>query len=74
MILDCRPCNRKFRDPPGTDLITGEGLSEIESIDDSFMTSGLGVHLIWADVGAFFHRMQRFASILLGANRSKVVG
>ena len=62
MILDCRCGNRMFRDPARTNLITGEGLSEIEILDDSFITSGLGVD-------AYFHRLR-----LLGANRSKVDG
>ena len=33
-------------------------MSEIEIIDDNFMTSGLGVHFGCADVGACFHRLR----------------
>ena len=39
MIIDCRPCNKLFLDPPGTDLLTGEGLSEIEIVDEDFVQS-----------------------------------
>ena len=51
-FLDCRPCNRMFRDPPGTHLITGEGWSDIDIIWENFMTSGIGVHFVCADVDA----------------------
>ena len=47
-----------FCDLPGTDLITGEGSSRIEFIDDGFMTSGLGVHFGCADVEACVHRLR----------------
>ena len=57
MMLDCRPFNRMFRNSPRTDLITGEGLSEIEFIDESFKSSGLCVHFGCADVDACFHRL-----------------
>ena len=39
MNLDCRPCNRMFRDPPGKDLIAGEGLGEICIIGENFKSS-----------------------------------
>ena len=45
-----------FRDPPGTGWITG--LSEIEIIEDSFLTSGLGVHVGCADVDTCCHRLR----------------
>ena len=58
MIIDCRPCNRLFLDPPGTQLLTGEGLSEIEIVDEEFVKSGLGVHFACGDVDACFHRLK----------------
>ena len=58
IILDCRPCNRKFQDSPGTDLITGKSVSEFEIIDENFMRSSLCVHFGCADVDACFHSMR----------------
>ena len=43
---------------PGTDLVTGEGSRDIEIIDDSFITSGLGAHFRCAYVDAFFCRLR----------------
>ena len=58
MILECRPRDKMFRDPPGTDLITGEGLSAVEITIESFKRSGPFVHFGCADVDACFHSLR----------------
>ena len=58
MIVDCRRANRMFLDPPGTDLITGEGLGELEIQDEDFLSSGLCLFFGCADVDSCFHRLR----------------
>ena len=43
---------------PGTDLITGEGLSAVEITIESFIRSGPFVHFGCADVDACFHSLR----------------
>ena len=58
LILDCRPSNRFFRAPPGVQLVTGEGLAQIEVHPDfSEELSPLAVWLGVADVKDCFQHM-----------------
>ena len=57
MIIDCRRTNRLLLSPPGTDLITGEGLGELEVDDASFINSGCPLFFGCADVDSCFHRL-----------------
>ena len=60
LIVDCRRTNQLFLDPPGVDLVTGEGLSKIELdweeppdfMQDICIAFGEG------DVSDCFHRMR----------------
>ena len=53
MILDCRAANRRFCQPPGVDLLSGEGLGRIEMEGEH----GPG-HFGSTDVADCFHRMR----------------
>ena len=66
LIVDARPTNRVFREPPGVALCTAEGLARIEVELPEHMTPGdaeadkalndITVHLGLADVRDCFHR------------------
>ena len=67
LIVDCRKTNALFLDPPGVDLVTGEGLSNIELGEEihfgeegPFSAAQLGEHFRLAmgvaDVSDCFHR------------------
>jgi len=63
LILDCRRTNRRFRAPPGVDLLTSEGLSRIEVESEAGLQADeverrLQVYLGTADVKDCFHRMR----------------
>ena len=60
LIVDCRPTNRMFRDPPGISLATGEAFSKIEveyDFSDFEPSNSFGVASGMADVPDCFHRM-----------------
>jgi hypothetical protein len=57
LILDCRRANMKFLEPPTVELVTGEGLSQIEVDMGSGDLEGLKLALGVADVSDCFHRL-----------------
>lgn len=66
LIIDARPANRRFRDPPGVHLCTAEGLARIEvemaeaGGDDlpADVQHDLEVWLGTADISDCFHRLR----------------
>jgi hypothetical protein len=62
LILDCRKANVRFLNPPSTDLLTAEGLGNIEMDVDGECNLGNAscpvLHLAKADVADCFHRLR----------------
>ena len=69
MIIDARRSNRRFRDPPGVELLSSEGFARIEVEVEEGLTlgseawqealSGFRVALGMADVKDCFHRYRQ---------------